>query len=352
MRAFQVVEFGAPLEPRVLADPESGARGVVVDVASCGLCHTDAHLQRGHLSLGGDQKLPVGMLGIQLPATLGHEIYGHIAAFGQESGLTPADIGRAVIVYPWIGCGHCEACLAGRDNECTTPENLGLQRPGGHGEKVVVRDPKFLVDAEGLDPHHAGIFACSGLTSYAALNKIIRRDGPIGIIGMGGLGLMALAIAKGTGFGQVAAVDIDQAKLTLATQSYGADFSFDSRAKDVGDQIQQATGGLVGVVDFVGSEQTSSLALSVLRTGGTYVNVGLFGGLLQVPLAVLAPRQLVLRGSYVGTPQELHELIDHARTGKIKPIPIQNEPIERINDGLDRLRAGKVTGRIVHAHHT
>jgi alcohol dehydrogenase, propanol-preferring len=93
------------------------------------------------------------------------------------------------------------------------------------------------------------------------------------------------------------------------------------------------------------------LALSVLRTGGTYVNVGLFGGLLQVPLAVLAPRQLVLRGSYVGTPQELRELIGHVRGGKVKPIPIQNEPIEMINDGLDRLRAGKVTGRIVHAHH-
>ncbi len=88
-----------------------------------------------------------------------------------------------------------------------------------------------------LDPHYAGIFVCCGLTAYAALGKIIRREGVIGIIGMGGLGLMALAIAKGTGFGRVAAVDIDQAKLTLATRSYGADFGFDSRAKDIGEQI-------------------------------------------------------------------------------------------------------------------
>jgi alcohol dehydrogenase, propanol-preferring len=351
MRAFQVVEFDTPLVARVLPDPQPDARGVVVDVASCGLCHTDAHLQQGHLSLGGDQKMPVAMLGMRAPATLGHEIYGRIAAFGQESGLTPADIGRPVVVYPWIGCGHCEACLAERDNECPTPEFLGMQRPGGHGEKIVVRDPKFLVDAEGLDPNYAGIFACSGLTAYAALGKILRREGPIGIIGMGGLGLMALAIAKGTEFGKVAAIDIDQAKLTLATTSFGADFSFDSRVKDVADQIQQATGGLIGVVDFVGSQQTSNLALAVLRTSGTYVNVGLFGGVLQAPLAALIPRQLVLRSSYVGTPQELRELIGHVRTGKIKPIPIQNEPIEKINDGLERLRAGQVTGRIVHAHH-
>ena len=351
MRAFQVVEFGAPLASRVLPDPLPGAREVVVDVASCGLCHSDAHFQQGHISLGGDQNLPVAMLGIQTPTTLGHEIYGHIAAFGEESGLAPWNVGRPVIVYPWIGCGHCEAYLAGRDNECPAPENLGMQRPGGHGEKVVVRDPKFLVDAEGLDPHHAGIFACCGLTAYAALGKIIRREGPIGIIGMGGLGLMALAIAKGIGFGQVAAVDIDQTKLALATQSYGADFGFDSRANDVGEQIQGATGGLVAVVDFVGSGQTSSLALSVLRSGGTYVNVGLFGGLLQEPLLLLAQRQLVVRGSYVGTPQDLRDLIGHVRARKIKPIPIHNEPIESINAGLERLRAGQVTGRIVHAHH-
>jgi threonine dehydrogenase-like Zn-dependent dehydrogenase len=100
---------------------------------------------------------------------------------------------------------------------------------------------------------------------------------------------------------------------------YGADFTFDSRAKDVGEQIQVATGGLVAVVDFVGSGQTSSLALSVLRTDGTYVNVGLFGGLLQEPLALLAQRQLVVRGSYVGTPQDLRGLIGHVRAGKIKP---------------------------------
>jgi alcohol dehydrogenase, propanol-preferring len=350
MKAYQVVEFGSPLALQKLPDPTPDARAVVVDVMSCGLCHTDVHLQQGHIGLGGDQKLPVSMLGVNVPATLGHEIYGRISAYGASSGLRPADLGRRVVVYPWIGCGRCQACLARRDNECPEPESLGLQRAGGHGEKVVVRDAKFLVDADGLDASYAGIFACCGLTGYSALRKIVRRDGPIGIVGMGGLGLMALSIAKGMGLGPVAAMDIDPAKIALARESYGADYIFDSRAPGVTDQLKQQTGGLVGVVDFVGSAQTSSLALSVLRIGGTYVNVGLFGGALQLPLAVLVQRQLVLRGSYVGTPAELRELAALVRAGKVKPIPIRNEPIAKVNDGLGELRAGKVTGRIVHVH--
>ncbi|HEY9466839.1 MAG TPA: alcohol dehydrogenase catalytic domain-containing protein [Vicinamibacterales bacterium] len=349
MRAFQVVEFASPIVPRDIPDPQPRASDVLVEVASCGLCHTDVHLQQGYISLGGDRKLPVSMTGLHTPATLGHEIFGHIMAFGPSSGLTAADVGRPVIVYPWIGCGHCAACLADRDNECPMPQSLGWQRPGGHGERVLVRDAKFLIDAEGLNSD-AGIYACCGLTGYAALNKIVRRDGPIGIIGVGGVGLMALSIAKAMSLGPIVAMDIDAAKLMLARQSYGAELSFDTRSGNVGEQIQQATGGLIGVVDFVGAQQTVDLAVSVLRTGGTYVNVGLFGGALQTPLAILAQRQLVLRGSYVGTPAELRELVALARGGRLRAIPIQNEPMDSINEGLTRLRAGKVTGRIVHTH--
>lgn len=164
MRAFQIVEFGAPLVSRDLSDPTPDGDAVIVEVLRCGLCHSDVHIQQGHIGLGGDQRLPVTALGINAPATLGHEIFGRIAAFGPSSGLHPADVGRLVIVYPWIGCGRGAACLAGRDNECPKPE------------------------------------------------------GPIGLIGMGALRLMALSIAKGTGLGPVAAPDIRPAKLALAQQ--------------------------------------------------------------------------------------------------------------------------------------
>src|SRR5260221_6283797 len=143
MRAYQVVEFNAPIVCNEIADPTPTGSQVVVDVITCGLCHSDAHFHEGHVSLGGAGNMLVAMLGINLPTSLGHEIFGRIAAFGPDSGYTQADVGNPVVVYPWIGCGECPACLAERDNECPTPQSLGMQRPGGHAEKLLVRDRKY-----------------------------------------------------------------------------------------------------------------------------------------------------------------------------------------------------------------
>src|SRR6266403_5104661 len=140
MKAYQVTQFGAPIEPHELPDPNPVGREVLIDVVSCGLCHSDAHFHQGHLGVGGGASIPVSTLGIELPATFGHEICGTIAAFGPDAGLTAR------------GCGHCAACLAERDNECPTPRSIGVQLPGGHGEKVIVREAKYLVDAGGISP--------------------------------------------------------------------------------------------------------------------------------------------------------------------------------------------------------
>jgi alcohol dehydrogenase, propanol-preferring len=352
MKAYQVVEYGKPIIPQRVPDPVPTGREVVVDVVACGLCHSDAHFQQGYVDLGGDQKLPLAAVGVTLPATFGHEIVGRISAYGPDAGLSKADVGRSVIVYPWLGCGHCRACLAGRDHECPTPQWIGLQRPGGHGEKVLVREPKYLIDAAGIDPQTAGIFACCGLTAYAALAKILRREGWLAIIGMGGVGLMTLSIATGTGFGRIAVVDIDDGKLAFARDGFGADVLINSRSGDAAARLKEETAeaGLMAVVDLVGSEQTARLALKVLANGGTYVSVGLFGGHLNLPLAMLEARELTVHGSLVGTPQELNEVVDHARAGRIRPIPIRIESIEKVNEGLAALRAGQVQGRIVHLH--
>ncbi len=350
MRAYQVVEFNAPIVCNEIADPTPTGSQVVVDVITCGLCHSDAHFHEGHVSLGGAGNMLVAMLGITLPTSLGHEIFGRIAAFGPDSGYTQADVGNPVVVYPWIGCGECPACLAERDNECPTPQSLGMQRPGGHAEKLLVRDRKYLVPAEGLSEDYAGIFACCGLTAYAALAKLPRRDGWIGIIGAGGVGTMALSIEKGLNESKVAIFDIDDAKLATATNNFGADKAVNSRVEGVGEQLLAETGGFIGIVDFVGSQQTVELALSLLRNGGAYVGVGLFGGLVQLPVAALASRQIRIQGSYCGSPAELRELVDHARAGRLKPIPTAVAPIELLNQGLAELRAGKIDGRLIHRH--
>lgn len=352
MKAYQLEEFGKPLQARELDDPTPSGTEVLVRVRSCGLCHSDLHLHEGSFGLGDDHRLAIDEAGIiRLPAILGHEAYGVIEDFGSDSGLTPDDRGRPVIVFSWVGCGECERCATGHDNMCADPHQTGIQLPGGYAEKIIVREPKFLVDAEGIDPAIAGLYACSGLTAYSALAKLgpIQQDW-IAIVGLGGVGMMALAIAKGIGFEKVAVVDIDDAKLTLAREEYGADLAFNGRADGVGDTIKAETGGVAGLVDLVGSNESSALGAGLLRPDGVHVNVGLFGGELRFPLVPMAVMQLQFRGSFTGTLSELEELVAFVREGRIKPIPARAVPIEDVNDAMTQLRDGKVSGRVVLTH--
>lgn len=351
MKAYLLNEFGAELSERELDDPEPTGKEVLVRVLSSGLCHSDLHFQDGFFDLGGGHHLDVVNIGVSLPTALGHEVYGRIEGFGPGSGLNDGDRDRPVIVYPWIGCGECEFCTSGRDNMCPAPQQIGVQRPGGYAEKIVVPDAKFLVDAEGIDPVLAGSYACSGLTGYSALKKLGPiQDQWIAIIGLGGVGLSALAIAKGTGFEKVVAIDIDDEKLKTASDDYGADKVFNARRDDVAGAIVSEVGRLAGVVDFVGSTESVSQAAGLLKGGGVSVTIGLFGGELRFPLPALAVQQLQFRGSFTGTLAELEELIGFVRQGRIKPIPARPVPIASVNDSMQQLRDGHVSGRLVLTH--
>jgi propanol-preferring alcohol dehydrogenase len=351
MKAYLLEEFGADLVERELDDPVPTGKEVLVGVLSSGLCHSDLHFHEGFFDLGGGQHLDVENVGIQLPMTLGHEVYGEIEDFGPESGLHAEDSGRWVIVYPWLGCGDCGFCTTGRDNMCPVQQGIGVQRPGGYAEKIIVREAKFLVDAAEIDPLLAGSYACSGLTAYSALQKLgpIQEEW-IAIIGLGGVGLMALAIAKGTGFEKVVAIDIDDGKLATASTDYGADRTFNATGADVVEAITSELGPLAGVVDFVGSSETVLQAAGLLKGGGVSVTVGLFGGELRFPLPALAVQQLQFRGSFTGTLAEFDELMELVRNGRIKPIPARAVPIADVNDSMRALRAGHVSGRVVLTH--
>ena len=351
MKAYLLEEFGADLVERELDDPVPVGTEVGVRVLSSGLCHSDLHFHEGFLDLGGGHRLEVGNVGVNLPTALGHEVYGRIEDFGPDSGLGEADRGRLVIVFPWIGCGECEFCTSGRSNMCPAPEQIGVQRPGGYAAKIVVQDAKFLIDAQGIDPVLAGSYACSGLTAYSALKKLGPiEDESIGIIGLGGVGLMALAVAKGIGFEKVVTIDIDDEKLRTARDSYGADRTFNARGTDVVDAVISDVGRLAGVVDFVGSSETVLQAAGLLRGGGVSVTVGLFGGELRFPLPALAVQQFQFRGSFTGTLAEFEELMGFVRAGRIKPIPARPVPFTDVNESMRRLRAGEVSGRIVLTH--
>ena len=351
MKAYLLEEFGAELAEREVDAPEPTGKEVLVRVLSSGLCHSDLHFQDGFLDLGGGHSLSFSDIGVGLPAALGHEVYGLIEDFGPDSGLSAGDRDRPVIVYPWLGCGECEFCTSGRDNMCPAPRQIGVHRPGGYAEKIIVPDAKFLVDADGIDPVLAGLYACSGLTAYSALRKLGPiQDEWIAIIGLGGVGLMALAVAKGTGFEKVVAIDIDDEKLKRASDDYGADRVFNATHGDVVEAITSEVGRLAGVVDFVGSSESVSQAAGLLKGGGVSVSVGLFGGELRFPLPALAVQQLQFRGSFTGTLAELGELIAFVRQGRIKPIPAEPVPIASVNDRMKQLRDGHVNGRLVLTH--
>lgn len=347
MRAYAVKYFCEPLEALDVPAPEPRGTEVVVEVTRCGVCHSDLHLQDGYYDLGGGKKMSLADRGVSLPAVLGHEVLGRLVAKGPDAPVGDADMGRTFLVYPWLGCGTCPACVSGNDNLCSKPGSLGVHRPGGYAERCLVPHPRYLVDVSGIDPTLAATYACSGLTAYGALKKaeIDRESETLLIVGLGGVGLSGLYIAEALGFRNIVVADIDPDKRAFALEN-GARQAIDPRDADALAALQ-ASGGVGAVVDFVGARATAEFGVAALRKAGIYVVVGLFGGDLYVSIPPMVLRALTLRGSYVGSLIELKELIALAKSGKLKPLPVQAVPMDQVNDALDRLRRGEVKGRLV-----
>jgi propanol-preferring alcohol dehydrogenase len=276
-------------------------------------------------------------------------VLGRLVAKGPDAPIADSEIGKTFLVYPWLGCGTCDICLRDEENYCPKPQSLGVFRPGGYAEKCVVPHPKHLVDVTGIEPTLAATYACSGITAYSALTKIdIDKDKEVLLImGLGGVGLSGLQIAQALGFRNIVVADIDIAKRELALAS-GAKLALDPRSADAVTKLAEA-GSVGGAVDFVGAKPTAEFAIAALRKGGTYVVVGLFGGDINLSIPPIVLRAITIRGSYVGNLNELKELIALVRSGKVKPLPVETVSLNGVNEALDRLRAGKVQGRLVIA---
>ncbi len=342
MRCYCVMHHGQPLELVQRPTPEPRGDEVLVRVKAAGLCHTDLHLWEGHYDLGGGKKLMLADRGIEPPLTLSHEIVGEVVG-GR------AVLGRTVLVHPWIGCGDCAACRRGEENICLEPQSLGVARPGGFAEYVVVPHARYLVAIDGLDDAEAAPLACAGVTTYSALKKFgarIQHDAVV-IIGAGGLGLMAIEVLKALGGQGAIVVDIDPAKREAALKA-GAIAAIDAKATDVVAQVQRATnGGARAVLDLVGATPTVTLATAACARGGPIVICGLMGGDITLSLPMIPMRPLTIQGSYVGTLAELQELVALVQRTKMKPIPVQRRPLAEVNAAMQELIAGKVVGRTI-----
>lgn len=347
MKSYTLKAYGAPVEIVCQEEPALTGAEVLVEVARCGVCHTDVSIQKGYYDLGGGRRYEMAERGLRPPIVLGHEIAGRLVARGPDAEIGEAQIGRSFVVYPWIGCGDCVNCAAGRENMCLKPRFHGLQRPGGQAERIVVPHARYLVDIEGIDPGLAATYACSGLTSFSALRKLGpgASAAPLLLIGAGGLGQSALAIARALGFERIIVADISPEKRAIALQA-GAHQVIDPQDADA---VAGITGTVAGTVDFVGNASSATIGMQVLARGGSYVLVGLLGGEMTLSLAPITLRPISILGSLTGSLAELHELIALAKAGRLPPFEIETLRRDQANEALDRVRTGKVRGRLVLA---
>jgi propanol-preferring alcohol dehydrogenase len=347
MHAWAVTEAGKALQEIDQPTPEPAGTEVLLEVTHCGVCHSDLHLWEGYYDLGSAGKYDMAARGIPMPMVLGHEIVGRVVKCGpQAEGVTAGDIR---IVYPWVGCGVCERCRAGEDNLCAKPRSIGIFQPGGFGSHVLAAHPRHLVDPGALDPALAATYACSGITVFAAIKKLmpLAPDTAIVLIGAGGLGLSAIGILRAMGHRNIVSVDTSAEK-RAAAEAAGARVTVDGSAGKLSRAISEACGGPpAAILDLVNGSGTARAAYDALAKGGKLVMVGLFGGELTIPLPFMPIRAVTMQGSFVGTPGDLRELVSLAQSGALPALPIEMIPQREADTALQRLKQGQVTGRLV-----
>ena len=347
MLSYQVQEFGKPLAQVLRDTPQPQGGQVVVRVGSCGVCHSDVHLHDGYFDLGGGNKLDMTRT-VQPPRTLGHEIAGTVVAIGPDA--KGVAIGDRRVIFPWIGCGQCGLCAAGKEHLCSAATALGIHLDGGFADHVLVPDAKYLLDYGALAEDQACTYACSGLTAYSALKKFgaLGAKDALLIVGAGGVGLSGIRLARELfPESKIIVAELDKGKWELAREA-GANEVIDPSAEGVAKALVKGTGGgVAAAVDFVGAGATFTFAMGAVRKAGTLVCVGLFGGSAPLVPAMLSMRAISVIGSYVGSLSEMQELMAIARKGHLPALPLTSKPLAEVTQALEDLRAGRIRGRAI-----
>jgi len=334
MRAARLVEYGKPLELVEVETPEIGPHDALVRIKACGVCHTDLHLQEGSMRRG------------RLPITLGHEMAGEVAEAGEEADwLKP---GTRVLVDYHYTCGRCHNCRMGREEECTNSTSGGFSVDGGYAEYAKAPARNLVGLPDGVSYEEGATLACGGGTVYHAI-----RSAPISfmetvvIYGFGGLGTIALQVARLTG-ARTLVVDIAEEKLALA-QELGAEAVIDASKQDVVKETRALTGGLGvdKVFDLVAAPETLGNSLQMLRRGGRLIIIGALSRPFKANPLYLLSNRIQIHGQG-GCPRwQLEELARLVDAGKVKPVISKVYSLEDVNKALDELRRGEILGRAV-----
>ncbi|MTE01653.1 alcohol dehydrogenase catalytic domain-containing protein [Paracoccus sp. YIM 132242] len=346
---MQAVRLCAPGDLRVtdVTRPRPDAGEVLLKVLAAGICQTDVHIRRAT-----DSRTPDGTI-------LGHEIAGEIAGLG--AGVPGWSVGDRVVVHPCWACGTCRACRAGRENECHRtggrkhpPATPGVTRNGGMAGYVTV-PASAIFDIGDLDPAVAATLTDAALTPYRAImscRELLAPGATVAVIGLGGLGLMALQILRALSAARIVGIDRSEAAVELARD--WADVLLIPGAGTANEvEALTADHGAEVVLDFVGTDATLDMAARMVARGGAIRVVGLSGGSLSF-LARSAnnplPRGVTIMCPYSGTYNDLAEVIAMARSGALRPI-VRTFALSEALEALDLLEAGEIRGRAVLLPH-
>jgi Zn-dependent alcohol dehydrogenases len=346
MKAARIVNVNEPLQVQDVQTPKPKDSQILVKVQSVGVCHSDVHVWEGYYEGISGQQLKTTDRGVKYPLTPGHEIAGIVDGLGEQvEGFSKYE---KVLVYPWVGEGMCPACKIGQENLCDKPRSLGIYTDGGYAEYVLVPNYKYLVKiGDDMDTDISAPLACAGLTAYGAIkNANLKPDDNVVIVGTGGLGLMAIQLAKAVTGARIIAMDIDDKKLEVAKKE-GADIIVNSKKEDPVKAIMELTGklGADAVIDFVNATKTVETDMQFLRRRAKLLLVGLFGGELKLSLVTMPTRAYKIIGSYTGSLEDMVELVSLAKRGVIKQVVSKRFKLNQAGEALQMLKDGKIVGR-------
>jgi D-arabinose 1-dehydrogenase-like Zn-dependent alcohol dehydrogenase len=338
MRAMAITEYGAPLERIEVPEPQLRSGHALIEVLTCGVCFSDLKTARGQMPFSKELKLP------HLP---GHEICGQVLDTDPPGALEP---GTNVVVYHVWPCQGCSRCRAGEDNLCVNPQAwVGFTHSGGFQDRLLVPLDRVVAVPDSIDPIRAAPMTCALGTAYRAT---VTRGGVaagsrVVVIGLGGVGIHALQIARAAG---ALAVGLDTSQQAV---NVARGLGLDARRADDPDthgQLVAESGGegVDVVIDTVGYESTVQQANRLVRPGGRIVAVGYSPTInfsLPSPRFVLEEIQL-LGARYVRL-DELERAIMLVADGRVEIVVDSVKPLEAANEAFDSLEAGDVVGRVV-----
>ena len=331
--AAVVHEFGQELRLEEIGIPTPGPGQALVKLVASGVCHTDLHAVNGDWPV---KPTP--------PFVPGHEGVGIVEAVGD--GVTEVAVGDMVgNAWLWSACGTCEHCRQGWETLCEQQQNGGYSVNGSFGRYMLV-DARYAPKIpDGCDPYEVAPILCAGVTVYKALKETEVKPGQwVVISGIGGLGHIGVEYAKAMGM-RVAAVDIADDKLELATK-HGAEIVINAATTDPVAAIQEQIGGAHGVLVTAVHPQAFGQAVGMARRRGTIVFVGLPPGEFPASIFDVVLKRLTIRGSIVGTRQDMVEALDFYARGLIHPT-LAKRPLEDINAIFNEMRDGTIDGRMV-----